>query len=78
MKDFERTYVEKMRLAVEVLLDCADDLNDTLQVELYALKDKLDHGLLQDALNTRPSQHHPPQAETPVAALLPPGASVRS
>jgi hypothetical protein len=51
MQDFERTYVEKMRLAVEVLIDCADDLSDTLQVELYALKDKLDHGLLQDALN---------------------------
>lgn len=52
--DFERVYVGKMRLAVEVLLDCADDLSDGLQVELHALKDKLDHGLLQDALNTRP------------------------
>lgn len=35
-------WVQKMRLAVNALLGEADEISDGLEVELYALRDKLD------------------------------------
>jgi hypothetical protein len=46
---FERTYLEKLRLACGVLLETAEDiiLTDSVESELYALKDRLERALLR-------------------------------
>ncbi len=35
-------WLRKMKLAVDVLLAEADEISDSLEAELYALRDKLD------------------------------------
>lgn len=47
--EFERTYFEKLRLAAQVILDSAPDLefvSDPLSVELGFFKDRVEHMLL--------------------------------
>jgi hypothetical protein len=47
--DFERTYLEKIRLAVQVILEAAptsDLVSDSLEVELDILKDRVEFALL--------------------------------
>lgn len=47
--EFERTYLEKLRLAAEVILEAAPDLSfisDPLETELRILKDRLEFALL--------------------------------
>lgn len=50
----DRIYLEKLRLAVEVLLREAEDpggIPDTLESELYIFRDRVDHTLLGPELN---------------------------
>jgi hypothetical protein len=46
---FERTYLERLKLACEVLLELAgeDQLTDPLEVELRSFKEQVEHKLLQ-------------------------------
>jgi hypothetical protein len=47
--EFERTYFEKLRLAAQVILDAAPDVDfvsDPLEVELAIFKDRVEHILL--------------------------------
>jgi hypothetical protein len=46
---FERTYLERLKLACEVLLELAgeDQLADPLEVELRGFKEQVEHALLQ-------------------------------
>lgn len=46
---FERTYLERLKLACEVLLELAEDgqISDGLAVELLGFKEKVEHRLLQ-------------------------------
>jgi hypothetical protein len=46
---FERTYLERLRLAAEVILELAEDnaISDGLQAELHGFKDQVEHALLQ-------------------------------
>jgi hypothetical protein len=47
--EFERTYLEKLRLAAQVLLEAAPDLSlvsDPLEVELGIFKDRVEFMLL--------------------------------
>ncbi len=50
--EFERTYLEKLRLAAQVILEAAPDLSffsDPLEVELGIFKDRLEFELLLPA-----------------------------
>jgi hypothetical protein len=47
--EFERTYLEKLRLAAKVILEAAPDLSlvpDPLEVELGIFKDRVEFALL--------------------------------
>jgi hypothetical protein len=46
---FERTCLERLKLACDVLLELAEDdqISDGLQVELRGFKEQVEHGLLQ-------------------------------
>jgi hypothetical protein len=49
LPDFERTYLERLRLAVQVILDAAPDLElvtDPLEVELQIFKERVEFLLL--------------------------------
>jgi hypothetical protein len=49
MHEFERTYLEKLRLAAQVILEAAPDLSlvpDPLEVELGIFKDRVEFVLL--------------------------------
>jgi hypothetical protein len=45
---FERTYLERLRLACDVLLELAgeDQISDGLEVELRSFKEQVEHDLL--------------------------------
>lgn len=72
---FERTYLERLKLACEVLLDLADDgqIPDGLAIELQLFKEKVEHRLLQPYCHepakplsrTRPVQPAPPSPYVP-------------
>jgi len=63
--EFERTYLEKLKLAAQVLLDAAPDLSlvtDPLEAELSIFKDRVEFMLLLpelalDALPWRKAAH---------------------
>jgi hypothetical protein len=49
LRDFERTYIEKLRLAAQVILEAASDgdlVGDGLEVELGIFKDRVEFALL--------------------------------
>jgi hypothetical protein len=48
---FERTYLERLRLAAEVILELGEDgqISDGLQVELQGFKEQVELMLLQPA-----------------------------
>jgi hypothetical protein len=49
LHEFERTYLEKLRLAAQVILEAARDLTvvpDPLEVELGIFKDRVEFALL--------------------------------
>jgi hypothetical protein len=49
LHEFERTYLEKLRLAAQVILEAAPDLTlvpDPLEVELGIFKDRVEFALL--------------------------------
>jgi hypothetical protein len=49
LHDFERTYLEKLRLAAQAILDAAPDgdlVGDGLEVELGIFKDRVEFALL--------------------------------
>jgi hypothetical protein len=44
--EFERTHLERLRLAADVILSEPDDIGDALEAELTLFKDRLDRALL--------------------------------
>ena len=43
---FERTHLERLKLAADILLSEHDALNDSLEVELTIYRERLEHALL--------------------------------
>ena len=43
---FERTHLERLKLAADVLLSNCDDIPDTLEAELTLFRERLEHALL--------------------------------
>lgn len=49
LEEHDRLYLDKLRLAVGILLEAAEEpgsMSDALQAELFAYKDRLDRSLL--------------------------------
>ena len=55
----DRIYLDKLRLAIDILLEVAEEpgiLNDVLQSELFLARDKVQHALLRiDASGASPA-----------------------
>ena len=67
IQEFERTYLEKLRLAAQVILEAAPELSlvsDPLEVELGIFKDRVEFALLLPeaaaALSRRDGHDTPP------------------
>jgi hypothetical protein len=43
---FERTHLERLKLAADVLLSEHDAITDSLEVELTTFRDRVEHALL--------------------------------
>jgi hypothetical protein len=44
---FERTHLERLKLAADVILSEPDDIGDALEAELTLFRDRLEHALLE-------------------------------
>ncbi|MCW2936943.1 MAG: hypothetical protein JWM19_7905 [Actinomycetia bacterium] len=43
---FERTHLERLKLAADVILSGPDDIGDALEAELTLFRDRIEHALL--------------------------------
>jgi hypothetical protein len=43
---FERTHLERLKLAADVILSEPDDIGDALEAELTLFRDRVEHALL--------------------------------
>jgi len=46
---FERTHLERLKLAADVILSEPDDIGDALEAELTLFRDRIEHTLLESA-----------------------------
>ena len=46
LADFERTHLERLKLAADILLAEHDAIADSLEVELTIFRDRVEHALL--------------------------------
>ena len=44
---FERTHLERLKLAADVILSEPDDIGDALEAELTLFRDRIDRALLE-------------------------------
>jgi hypothetical protein len=44
---FERTHLERLKLAADVILSGPDDIGDVLETELTLFRDRIEHALLE-------------------------------
>ena len=51
--EFERTHLERLKLAADVILSDPETINDTLEAELVVFKERVEHALL---LPAKPAQ----------------------
>jgi hypothetical protein len=46
LSEFERTHLERLKLAADVILSDSDAINDALEAELVIFKERVEHALL--------------------------------